>query len=165
MLIGDTEESIPQIDPEPVFDTSQDTETSLLFSWKPITKDECRRFHAPLKYFFYNLTGLGPCQYFTASGSLNISTTSVHFENLGKNCKFEFYLFVTNDVGEYDKAVFMKITKNTNNYILITGEIISAVLLVLVILSLIILKMLSNARKRIYLYTLNQYNPLPGDAK
>ena len=164
-LSGVTEESIPQVYPDPIFDTSQDTENSLLFSWQPITIEKCQEFQAPLGYFFYTLTGVGQCQDFNTSGSLNISETMLSFENLRENCVFDFYLYVTNNLGEFDETVFMKVTKNTYNYILFTGEFISGVLLLFVISSLILMKMLFNARKRIYLFTLNQYNPLPEDAK
>ena len=79
--------------------------------------------------------------------------------------EFELNEVESEIVEEFDETVFMKVTKNTYNYVLFTGEFISGVLLLFVILSLILMKMLFNARKRVYLFTLNQYNPLPEDAK
>ena len=67
---------------------------------------------------------------------------------------------MSNDIGEYDQDVFLKISKNTFNYFIITGEIVTGIALLFVILVFIFVKLCFSTKHKAEKHKFYQYNKI-----
>ena len=103
-------------------------------------------------------SGLGDCT--NVEGSLNITTRNIYFENLQPNCFYDFFLYMSNDIKEYDEDVFLKISKNTFNYLIITGELVTGAAVLFVILVFIFVKICCSAKHISQKHKFYHYNKI-----
>merc|ERR1719233_1990681 len=163
-----TEESIPQVCPTPVTDYSRDNCSSLTFRWTLPNISQCSLYRSRLGYLFYKLLGEDNTNHHEdmKEDNISIADTEITITGLKADTEYEFYLFVTNTMGEFDEDMFMKKEKktcssNTPSVFFIMAMATSIVMLAVLVMACLAVAVFRLSRRQ---HTMYQFTSL-GEAE
>jgi len=159
-----TEESIPQVCPTPVTDFSRDNCSSLTFRWTLPNISQCSLYRSRLGYLFYKLLGEDNTNNHEdmKEDNISIADTEITITGLKADTEYEFYLFFTNTMGEFDEDMFMKIEKktcssNTTSVFLIMATATAMVMLAVPMMTCLLVAVFRLTRRQ---HTIYQFTSL-----
>merc|ERR1719233_1102561 len=164
-----TEESIPQVCPTPVTDYSRDNCSSLTFRWTLPNISKCSLYRSRLGYLFYKLLGPDNTNHEDMKeDNISIADTEITIIGLKADTEYEFLLFVTNTMGEFDEDMFMKIEKktcssNTTSVFIIMAMATSIVMLAVLVMTCLALAVFRLSRRQHTMYQFTSLGETEGD--
>ena len=116
-ITGSTDWSIPVVRAKhsSVDYSYKNTATSLWFNWSPpSSKSKCSLYRSKLGSFVYVVKGLSAWNTdFVYEDFVDISESLVQVSGLKPHSDYIFFLYISNDAGEYDEDVYLKLEGRT----------------------------------------------------